>query len=257
MKQRVLAYVTRERDGVEGAARLRPPGRSGRRDAGSGRPPRSRRNARAVPPARAARGGGHRGRRGRPRARPSRPGRRSTRITHSRYASRADDATDTWDHVVHGDGDDAGLVFRYRWEPVRRDLMLFNRRRPAPGEAVKARRDRASRRSPSAAPPHPPRLAGCALFPADNPWNQRVDTLPVAANSAAIIASIGADTGLHPDFGSGMWDGGPIGIPYDVVDGDAARSVTGSSSTTPTRATPARTRSRRRCTSSAAATATR
>jgi len=34
---------------------------------------------------------------------------------------------DTWDHVVHGDGDDAGLVFRYRWEPVRRDLLLFNR----------------------------------------------------------------------------------------------------------------------------------
>jgi hypothetical protein len=29
--------------------------------------------------------------------------------------------------VVHGDGDDAGLVFRYRWEPVRADLELFNR----------------------------------------------------------------------------------------------------------------------------------
>jgi 8-oxo-dGTP pyrophosphatase MutT (NUDIX family) len=24
-------------------------------------------------------------------------------------------AADTWEHVVHGDGDDAGLVFRYRW----------------------------------------------------------------------------------------------------------------------------------------------
>jgi 8-oxo-dGTP pyrophosphatase MutT (NUDIX family) len=34
---------------------------------------------------------------------------------------------DTWEHVVHGDGDDAGLVFCYRWEQVRRDLMLFNR----------------------------------------------------------------------------------------------------------------------------------
>ncbi len=34
---------------------------------------------------------------------------------------------DTWDHVVQGDGDDAGLVFRYRWEPVTPDLMLFNR----------------------------------------------------------------------------------------------------------------------------------
>jgi hypothetical protein len=29
-----------------------------------------------------------------------------------------------------GDGDDAGLVFRYRWEPIRPDLRLFNRRDP-------------------------------------------------------------------------------------------------------------------------------
>jgi hypothetical protein len=66
-----------------------------------------------------------------------------------------------------------------------------------------------------AARPHS--LAGCSLFPADNPWNQRVDTLPVAANSDAIVATIGAGTGLHPDFGAGTWDGGPIGIPYNVV----------------------------------------
>jgi hypothetical protein len=63
----------------------------------------------------------------------------------------------------------------------------------------------------------PHSLAGCTLFPADNPWNQRVDTLPVASNSYAIISTIGAGTGLHPDFGSGKWDGGPIGIPYNVV----------------------------------------
>jgi hypothetical protein len=63
----------------------------------------------------------------------------------------------------------------------------------------------------------PPRLAGCPLFPADNPWNRRVDALPTARDSAAIVRSIGADTGLHADFGSGLWDGGPIGIPYTVV----------------------------------------
>ena len=63
----------------------------------------------------------------------------------------------------------------------------------------------------------PHSVAGCSLFPADNPWNQRVDSLPVAANSSAIIATIGAGTGLHPDFGSGSWNGGPIGIPYNVV----------------------------------------
>jgi hypothetical protein len=62
-----------------------------------------------------------------------------------------------------------------------------------------------------------PRIAGCTIFPADNPWNQRVDRLPVARNSAAIIGSIGADTGLHPDFGSGLREGSPIGIPYTVV----------------------------------------
>jgi len=62
-----------------------------------------------------------------------------------------------------------------------------------------------------------PRVGGCNVFPADNPWNMRVDTLPVAANSDAIVATIGTGVGLHPDFGSGTWDGGPIGIPYDVV----------------------------------------
>jgi hypothetical protein len=65
--------------------------------------------------------------------------------------------------------------------------------------------------------PSPPRLAGCPVFPASNSWNRRVDRLPVASNSRAIVDSIGADTGLHPDFGSGLWDGAPIGIPVTVV----------------------------------------
>jgi hypothetical protein len=70
----------------------------------------------------------------------------------------------------------------------------------------------------------PPKLAGCPAFPADNPWNQRVDKLPVAADSRAIVDSIGADTGLHPDFGSGLWDGAPIGIPITVVKAGVPRS---------------------------------
>jgi hypothetical protein len=57
----------------------------------------------------------------------------------------------------------------------------------------------------------------CAIFPRSNPWNQRVDRLPVAENSAAIIGSIGAGRGVHADFGSGLWDGAPIGIPYTTV----------------------------------------
>jgi hypothetical protein len=63
----------------------------------------------------------------------------------------------------------------------------------------------------------PPKLAGCPVFPANNPWNQPVNKLPVASNSTAIVDSIGADTGLHPDFGSGLWDSAPIGIPITVV----------------------------------------
>src|SRR6185312_9193329 len=57
-----------------------------------------------------------------------------------------------------------------------------------------------------------------------NAWNERVDSLPVAANSAQLIASIGLSTGLHPDFGSGLYGGQPIGIPFDVVSKKTARS---------------------------------
>jgi hypothetical protein len=62
-----------------------------------------------------------------------------------------------------------------------------------------------------------PAAPRCPVFPASNPWNQRVDKLPVAADSAQLIASIGLNAPVHADFGSGLWDGGPIGIPFDVV----------------------------------------
>jgi hypothetical protein len=62
-----------------------------------------------------------------------------------------------------------------------------------------------------------PSAPRCPVFPKSNAWNQRVDRLPVAANSAQIIASIGADRGLKADFGSGLWEGAPIGIPITVV----------------------------------------
>jgi hypothetical protein len=69
-----------------------------------------------------------------------------------------------------------------------------------------------------------PSRPACPVFPATNPWNERVDKLPAAANSAQLIASIGLDTGLHPDFGSGLLDGAPIGIPFDVVSSATPRS---------------------------------
>jgi hypothetical protein len=64
-----------------------------------------------------------------------------------------------------------------------------------------------------------PSIDGCPVFPADNVWNHRVDTLPLDANSQAYVNNIGATAGLHPDFGSGLWDGGPIGIPFVSVAG--------------------------------------
>jgi hypothetical protein len=67
-------------------------------------------------------------------------------------------------------------------------------------------------------------LAGCPLFPPSFTTNQRVDSLPVASNSAAVVASIGLGEGLHADFGSGRYEGRPIGIPFDVVSRRTARS---------------------------------
>jgi hypothetical protein len=59
--------------------------------------------------------------------------------------------------------------------------------------------------------------AGCPTFPADNHWHARVDGLPVHPQSSAYVNSIGAGDGVHADFGSGEWDGGPIGIPVTRV----------------------------------------
>ena len=72
-----------------------------------------------------------------------------------------------------------------------------------------------------------PAAPRCPVFPKANPWNQRVDRLPVAQNSAAIIASIGTGTGLHADYGSGLWHGSRIGIPFDVVGRKTPRSRVG------------------------------
>jgi len=63
-------------------------------------------------------------------------------------------------------------------------------------------------------------LAGtkaCDVAPPSSVWRTPVASLPVASDSAAMIAAIGVSAPLHPDFGSGLWDGGPIGIPYTVV----------------------------------------
>ena len=60
-------------------------------------------------------------------------------------------------------------------------------------------------------------IAGCPLFPATNAWNQPVDHLPVHPKSKAMVRSVGAGAWVHPAFGSGQWEGGPIGTPVNVV----------------------------------------
>ena len=59
-------------------------------------------------------------------------------------------------------------------------------------------------------------LGGHRIFPASDPWNTAVDTQPVDPNSDTLIATIGLNTGLHPDFGAN-YNGGPFGIPYVLV----------------------------------------
>ena len=62
-----------------------------------------------------------------------------------------------------------------------------------------------------------PTVDGIQVFPDDNIWNTRVDTLPVHPNSSAYVASVGADAYVHSYFGSGTWLGDPIGIPHIVA----------------------------------------
>ena len=62
-----------------------------------------------------------------------------------------------------------------------------------------------------------PQIAGCPLFPADHYWNTPVDGLPLLPRSNVYVDSIGANASLHADFGSGTWEGRPIGIPLNLA----------------------------------------
>lgn len=67
--------------------------------------------------------------------------------------------------------------------------------------------------------PSPVDVGGCGTFPADNIWNQPADAMPVDARSEDYLATLGRTSYVHADFGSGAWNGGPIGIPYVTVSG--------------------------------------
>jgi hypothetical protein len=103
----------------------------------------------------------------------------------------------------------AGLVLA-----ATRSVVVAAPKPPSPGPIA----------SPTPSPsPSPttgaPKVGGCAVFPADNVWNEPVSGLPVAAGSSTLIASLGASTGLHPDFGS--YAG--YGIPYNIADASTPR----------------------------------
>jgi hypothetical protein len=61
-----------------------------------------------------------------------------------------------------------------------------------------------------------PQIAGCPVFPSDNPWNRDISKDPGDSNSANYMAHMnGNSKSLHPDFGSDP----SYGIPYVVVPG--------------------------------------
>jgi len=80
--------------------------------------------------------------------------------------------------------------------------------------------------APALAAPVPlPAAPACPLFPATNVWNKPVNRLPVRSDSRRIVRAIGASLPVHADFGSGLWEGGPIGIPITVVDSSQATTA--------------------------------
>ena len=62
-------------------------------------------------------------------------------------------------------------------------------------------------------------LNGFVPFPAGNAWNTDISAAPVDPNSDNFINFIGAGATVHADFGSGLYNGQSIGIPYQVVAG--------------------------------------
>jgi hypothetical protein len=64
-----------------------------------------------------------------------------------------------------------------------------------------------------------PTVGTCPVLPADNIWNTPVDQVIVSASSSTWVTTIGSTKTVHADFGSGLYDGAPIGIPYITVPG--------------------------------------
>ena len=66
-------------------------------------------------------------------------------------------------------------------------------------------------------------LNGFVPFPSNNLWNTDISGAQVDPNSANLIKFVGPSAKLHADFGSGLYGGQSIGIPYQVVTGLQAK----------------------------------
>jgi len=64
-----------------------------------------------------------------------------------------------------------------------------------------------------------PSISGCQILPQNNVWNTPVDNLPVHPLSDQWVNTLGRTANFHMHFSSGTYNGGPIGLPYNVVSG--------------------------------------
>ncbi|HKE64881.1 MAG TPA: hypothetical protein VKB59_09575 [Micromonosporaceae bacterium] len=64
----------------------------------------------------------------------------------------------------------------------------------------------------------------CSILPDDNVWRANISHLPVLAKSATYVKSIGSTAPVHADFGSGQYQGAPIGIPITTVSATQAKT---------------------------------
>jgi hypothetical protein len=83
--------------------------------------------------------------------------------------------------------------------------------------AVKASPTPTTTPKPSATAAATSAAKACSVLPSNDVWHANISRLPVAKLSAAYVSSIGAGAPVHADFGSGRWDGAPIGIPITTV----------------------------------------
>jgi hypothetical protein len=79
-------------------------------------------------------------------------------------------------------------------------------------------------------------VAGCRVFPNDNPWNSTVDSLPLDTElMASVMPGMALGTGLHPDWGTATDN---YGIPITVGKAAAPALITWSTSYGPKESDP-------------------